>query len=872
MAAVLYLTVPTLNEKGPFFNLIGISSVVAIAAGIRLHRPTRPLPWYLFAGGMFVFMVGDVFYYTIPHFTHQTVPFPSTGDVFYLSVYPLLIAGVVLIIRYRNHAPDWGGLLDALIISTGVALVAWVFLILPYARDPTLTVVRKLVSMAYPVMDVLLLAVAARLAMDSGLRRPAFHLLFLSMLCLLGADTAYGLIVLHGTYTTGSALDAGWIAFYVLWGAAALHPSMRTLAIPATEQRSKLTVWRLGLLAAATLMAPAMQLFQGVVGYAPVVLIAGSVALFLLVVARMADVIHRSEGALHRERALREAGAALVAASGREDIFAAALQAVRALTGKGHRVGLFLVGDDGEVRAAVPSTPGVEGSRNAILLAHLPPGARAALEQGQGHDSGELQDLARCLGETGGRAVSVYPILLGDLLRGFLILSGERQLPSAVAPSMTALVSQVVLALESSQLSEQVHRQRSEARFSSLVQNATDVITVIEPDATVLYQSPSVERVLGYLADDLVGTKISSLLHPDDRQRVLGPQAVDEARPTHAVECRVRHADGSWRNFETTVTNLLHDPNVEGLVLNSRDVTDRHRLETELRHAQKLESVGQLAAGIAHEINTPVQFVGDNVRFLRDAFDGLIVALEPPGAVPKGGGSGAAGEPAAGGAGGAGTDLVFLTEEVPLAIDQTLQGVERIATIVRAMKAFGHPSGEEKAPADLNQAARDTLIVANNAFKYVADVVTELGELPPVWCHLGDINQVLLNLIVNASHAISEAVDSNGGRGTITVRTSCDGAEVAIEVADTGVGIPPEIAERIFEPFFTTKEVGEGTGQGLSLAYSLVHDRHGGSIGFLTDPGRGTTFTVRLPVGAAPDPEEAPGGIERLDDEGLRTS
>jgi PAS domain S-box-containing protein len=396
----------------------------------------------------------------------------------------------------------------------------------------------------------------------------------------------------------------------------------------------------------------------------------------------------------------------------------------------------------------------------------------------------------------------------------------------------------------------------SEKRFRSFVQNSSDLTLACDAGGVLIYVSPASERILGIDDAWLTGQRAAELVHPDDRAALEERLAatVQQGVAAGTLRCRVGHADGSFRWVEATFTNLLDDAAVRGLVLNLRDVTDRHRLETELRHAQKLESVGQLAAGIAHEINTPVQFVGDNVRFLRDAFDGLIVALEPPGAI-RHGGPGGPGQPAAGGAagaGGGGTDLVFLTEEVPLAIDQTLQGVERIATIVRAMKAFGHPSGEQKAPADLNQAVRDTLIVANNAFKYVADVVTDLGELPPVWCHLGDINQVLLNLIVNASHAISAAVDSNGGRGTITVRTSRDGAEVAIEVADTGVGIPPEIAERIFEPFFTTKEVGEGTGQGLSLAYSLVHDRHGGSIGFRTEPGRGTTFTVRLPVGSAP--------------------
>jgi signal transduction histidine kinase len=191
-------------------------------------------------------------------------------------------------------------------------------------------------------------------------------------------------------------------------------------------------------------------------------------------------------------------------------------------------------------------------------------------------------------------------------------------------------------------------------------------------------------------------------------------------------------------------------------------------------------------------------------------------------------------------------DFPFLEREIPLAIDQTLDGVERVAKIVRAMKTFGHPNGESKAVADLNQAIRDTLVVANHAVKHSAVVETDLGELPPVLCHIGDINQVVLNLVVNAAQAIAGSLD-DGALGRIRVLTRLEGAEAVIEISDSGPGITPEVADRVFEPFYTTKEVGVGTGQGLSIAYTLIHDRHGGSIGFASTPG-GTTFTVRLPV------------------------
>jgi signal transduction histidine kinase len=259
----------------------------------------------------------------------------------------------------------------------------------------------------------------------------------------------------------------------------------------------------------------------------------------------------------------------------------------------------------------------------------------------------------------------------------------------------------------------------------------------------------------------------------------------------------------------------------------------REELESELRHAQKLEAVGRLAAGIAHEINTPLQFISDNLRFIEEGVkwttDVFAESREHYLA--------------------AGTvdieDLDYYSEDLPRAVADGLEGAHRVSRIVHAMKAFSHVGRAELGAADINEAIRNTVIVAGSELRDIASVRTELGEIPLVQCRLGEINQVFLNLIVNAAHAVSEirTIDT----GLIVIRTSLVGDYVKIEVEDNGCGIPEDAQGHIFEPFFTTKEVGRGTGQGLSLARSEIK-RHGGDIQFVTNPGRGTTFIITLPL------------------------
>lgn len=276
-----------------------------------------------------------------------------------------------------------------------------------------------------------------------------------------------------------------------------------------------------------------------------------------------------------------------------------------------------------------------------------------------------------------------------------------------------------------------------------------------------------------------------------------------------------------------------------------REMRERERMSIELRLAQKLESVGRLAAGIAHEINTPIQYIGDSVAFLQSAHVDLERLLERYRAavqqkspehrsdivkeIEKD------------------FDVEFLANETPKAFERTLDGVERVAGIVRAMREFAHPDGAEHRCVDLNHAIETTLTVAHNEYRYCAQVETQFGELPRVTCNVGEINQVFLSLIVNAAHAIAES-GKGASEGRITVATRTCGDQVLISVADNGCGIPDSHLEKVFDPFFTTKPVGQGTGQGLAIARSIVVEKHGGRIDVQSVLGSGTCFTLQLPL------------------------
>jgi len=592
-----YLWLPAVKGSGPLINLLGLSSSVAIAVGIYLHRPRAVAAWWLFVVGQFLFFAGDLYTYSYPKLLGVDVEFPSLGDAIYLMVYPALVAGLLVLVRRRNPQGDRAGMIDSLILTVGIALLSWVFLVAPNIHLSGLTLLEKAVSAAYPLGDILLLAAAIRLAVDSGKRAPAFYLLIASIVSLLAVDSAYTYALLTDAYNHQLSFDVGWIAYYLLWGAAALHPSMRTLEEPALEYRPRLTRPRLLLLAGACLIAPGIRAWQSFGDTDKLVLIFASALLFLLVVSRMAGLVRQEERLTARERALRAAGIDLVAAAGRDQVNAAAIFAVQALLDEPAAVRLLLLKPDGAIVAA--SSDADEGWPISIETERW---LHASFTGNAQLSVADLPDEVRSQLRLDGSTVALcLPLSVREERRGVLVLGTPTTVPRELVDSLQALASQVSLAVEGASLSEDLHRRQSEARFRSLVAHSSDLITVLDAHGIVTYQSPSIERVLGYRADDIEGSEFAELLGASDRPRLrqilagVGESYAGGGSETHVIACTLRHHDGTWLQFEVQHTDLLQDEHVRGIVLNSRDVSERKAFEDQLAHQAFHDPVTNLA-------------------------------------------------------------------------------------------------------------------------------------------------------------------------------------------------------------------------------------------------------------------------------------
>jgi len=403
-------------------------------------------------------------------------------------------------------------------------------------------------------------------------------------------------------------------------------------------------------------------------------------------------------------------------------------------------------------------------------------------------------------------------------------------------------------------ITERKHTEGRLRQLSLAVEQSPVSIVITDPQGKITYVNRKFTTSTGYASEEVLGhtpSVLKSGYTSSESYKTLWETIAGGGEWRGEFHNKKKNGDLYW---ESAVITPIKDTkgNVSHFIAIKEDITEQRALETQLRQAQKLEAIGQLAAGIAHEINTPAQYVSDNTTFLKQSWESILSVLSVVRQLREEASNAAiprhlieqlescweAG------------DIEYLQAEIPRAIEQSLDGIQRVSKIVRAMKEFSHPGSEDKRSVDINKSIETTITVARNEWKYVADVETRFeASLPFVPCHAGEFNQVILNLLVNSAHAIAEAVgNASSGKGKIVVTTRRDGDWVEVSVGDNGAGIPISAQARIFEPFFTTKPVGKGTGQGLALAHNTIVNRHGGKIWFTTEVGKGTTFFLRLPT------------------------
>ena len=577
------------NLRIEAWALISLSGVAAIVAGLILNRPARKAPWILLATALTCFAAGQLSFLIATHLK-VALPFPSFADVLYLSCYPLIAAGLLMFIYWRTPDGDLRSLIDALTLTVGLALLSWTFLIRPYVNNPALTGLQKTVAIAYPLGDVLMLALLARLLAPGTARARSVQLLTAGIVACLVSDTAYGAIQLYGTFRNGTIVDLGWALFYCAWGAAALHPTMTRLTEPVPRQQVEVSPARLAVLMLASLIAPLVLLIIAPSGAGSDVDVIAvfSAVLYLLVLTRLWDAAASHRRALDRERVLRQASMSLVTAADVSQVAAAVKGAVDALL-RNQSQGDALLGVqlDGTLLAVNDGTEPTQGEplgRLAETWLSLVKGTAPVLTPMR-----RLPEQARTA-RPRAEAMLLCPLTLqdgpsGDVPKGLIAVFGEQRVLSDLTGTFDLLAHQVALTLESVLLRQEVIRQRNEAYFRALVQDASDAIVIVDDDGTVKYATPSTVAIFGEV--DAVGKRFWDLVAEQDREDVARTfmRLRERARSgPRVVEERITRLDGRIVHIQARCSDLRAEPNVAGLVFTLRDVTGQHQLEEELKH------------------------------------------------------------------------------------------------------------------------------------------------------------------------------------------------------------------------------------------------------------------------------------------------